>query len=275
MEVSRSGYYKWIKTRNILNQYEKDRILIGEYIIKWHKKKPSYGYHDLATKIREEIGIYYSDNLFHKVCKKLGIKSEAKHYKQYKRKDTKEEHKIYPNLIKGKWESNRPFEIVSSDTTTITFKGIKYDWNFYVDIFDNSIVGSNVSLFNHGCDLINHKEALLDMLKNKKKRGYKSQETIFHSDQGAIYTSASFNDVYKNNNIIRSMSRAGTPTDNPVIESKNGWLKSEIVVDFNQEDFNSIDDYINHIIYDHNYIRPSYALKYKTPVQFRTELGFK
>ncbi len=28
-------------------------------------------------------------------------------------------------------------------------------------------------------------------------------------------------------NIIRSMSRIGTPTDNPIIESKNGWLKTE------------------------------------------------
>ncbi len=48
------------------------------------------------------------------------------------------------------------------------------------------------------------------MLQNKIKRGYKSQETIFHSDQGAIYSSKAFNNVHKNYNIIRSMSRIGT-----------------------------------------------------------------
>ena len=112
------------------------------------------------------------------------------------------------------------------------------------------------------------------MLNNKIKRGYKDLETIFHSDQGTIYTSTSFNDVYLNNNIIRSMSRAGTPTDNPVIESKNGWLKAEMKTDFNQNDFNSVEEYIEYIIYDNNFLRPAYKLKYKTPVQFRTEQGF-
>ena len=66
-------------------------------------------------------------------------------------------------------------------------------------------------------DLENHVLAFKDMINNKIKRGYKDLETIFHSDQGSIYTSTSFNDVCFNNNIIRSMSRAGTPTDNPII----------------------------------------------------------
>ena len=272
MDISRSGYYKWIKNIDKMNQHEKDRIELSELIIKWHKKKPSYGYHRIAAKIREELGWLVSDNLVHKICKLLKITSNTKHYKYVKMKE-KEEHKIYPKLVRS-WKVSRPFEIVVSDGTVISFKGQKYDWNFYVDVFDGSIVGSNVCIYRHGVDVNNHVLALKDMLNNKIKRGYKDLETIFHSDQGSIYTSTSFNDVYSNNNIVRSMSRAGTPTDNPVIESKNGWLKAEMKVDFNQNDFNSIDEYINHIIYDNNHLRPSYKLKYKTPVQFRTEQGF-
>ena len=30
------------------------------------------------------------------------------------------------------------------------------------------------------------------------------------------------------------MSRAGTPTDNPVNESLNGWIKEELFIDFKQ-----------------------------------------
>ena len=71
------------------------------------------------------------------------------------------------------------------------------------------------------------------------------------------------------------MSRIGTPTDNSIIESKNGWLKKEMYIDFNQEDYDTVEDYINDIIYDHNYLRPSYALNYKTPIEYRTQLGFK
>ena len=32
--------------------------------------------------------------------------------------------------------------------------------------------------------------------------------------------------------IERSMSRVGTPTDNPIIESINGWIKEELKHDF-------------------------------------------
>ena len=31
---------------------------------------------------------------------------------------------------------------------------------------------------------------------------------------------------------------------------------------------------INDIIWDNNNYRPSYALKYKTPIEYRTQLGF-
>jgi len=156
----------------------------------------------------------------------------------------------------------------------IKFKGIKYDWTYYVDAFDNSIVGSDVDEYNYGVGYNNHKKALENMLNNKIKRGYINQETILHSDQGSIYSSVAFNDAHKDYNIIRSMSRAGTPTDNSLMESKNGWLKSEMKVDFNEKNFETVYDYIDSVIFDHNNLRPSYALKYKTPIEYRTQLGF-
>ena len=136
------------------------------------------------------------------------------------------------------------------------------------------MIGLNVCLYNHSVNLNNHVLVLKDMLNNKIKRGYKDLETIFHSDQGSIYTSISFNDFYVNHNIIRSISFAGTPTDNRAIKSKNGWLKAEMKLDFNKDDFNTVDEYINFIIYDYNYLRPAYKPKYKTLVQFRSEQGF-
>lgn len=70
------------------------------------------------------------------------------------------------------------------------------------------------------------------------------------------------------------MSRIGTPTDNSIIESKNGWLEKKMYINFNQDDYETVEDYINDIIYDHNYLSPSYALNYKTPIEYRTQLGF-
>ena len=66
------------------------------------------------------------------------------------------------------------------------------------------------------------------------------------------------------------MSRAGTPTDNPVIESKNGWIKKEMYIDFDINNYNTVQEFINDIIWD-NY-RPSYTLNYKNPTEYRAQL---
>lgn len=79
MNVSRSGYYKWLKTRNELN-----RKNLRELIIKIHNQKKSYGYRKINAVIRRETGWFVSDNLVHKVCKLLKIRSKAKHYSVYK-----------------------------------------------------------------------------------------------------------------------------------------------------------------------------------------------
>lgn len=73
-----------LKNENILNQYELNRKQLGELILDVHKRKPSYGYHRIRKIILDEIGWVVSDNLVHKVCKSLNIKSKAKHYKYKK-----------------------------------------------------------------------------------------------------------------------------------------------------------------------------------------------
>ena len=272
MKVSRSGYHKWLNNKDILNNYEIIRKDLGDLIKDIHKRKPSYGYHRINAIIRREVGLVVSDNLVHKVCKKLKIKSKAKHYKY---KPTGEESIKFKNIISGDWYASRPFEKIVSDTTTIGFKGKAYDWTFYLDIFNNEIVGYDVRETMHGNGVLNHKKALENMLDNKIKRGYKDLETIVHTDQGAVYSSVSFNNMLNSYNITRSMSRSGTPTDNPVIESKNGWMKKEMHIDFDKNNYITVQKFIDDIVYDNNYFRPSYALKYKTPIEFKTQLGFK
>ncbi len=272
MNISRSGYYKWLKTRDILNKYEINRKDLGELIIQVHNKKPSYGYHRIIKIIVDETGWIISANLVHKVCKLLKIKSKAKHHK-YKKPG--EESVKYENKIGYNWETKRPFEKIVSDTTSFWFKRKKYDWTFYLDVFNNEIVGSDVRENMYGNGILNHNKAAENMLNNKIKRGYKDLETIVHTDQGIVYSSVSFNNIFNSYKVTRSMSRTGTPTDNPVIESKNGWIKKEMYIDFDINNYNTVQDFIDDIIYDNNYYRPSYALNYKTPIEYRTQLGFK
>ena len=80
----------------------------------------------------------------------------------------------------------------------------------------------------------------------------------------------SFNNKHK-----RAMSRIATPTDNPIIEFKNSWLKKEMFIGFNPNDYETTKEFIVVVLYEHNYLRTSFVLNYKTPIEYRTQLGFK
>ena len=96
---------------------------------------------------------------------------------------------------------------------------------------------------------------------------------VLHTDQGAIYSSRAFSRAYSNYNIIRSMSRAGTPTDNPIVESLNGWMKAALVLDFGISKTPNLKRVLQRYIHYFNSHRFDAALDYTTPIQYRTELG--
>jgi transposase InsO family protein len=86
------------------------------------------------------------------------------------------------------------------------------------------------------------------------------EPTILHTDQGSVYASIAYNELIKDTNIVRSMSRAGKPTDNPVNESLNGWIKEELYVDFGIENIRYVDrliDIIKAYVDYYNQKRPS------------------
>ena len=270
MNVYRSGYYKLRSRKCIKNRWKKNRESLAIEIKKVHSHHATYGYRHIAQVIRNATGELFSDLLCHKICKELGIRSKAR--KTWVKAG--EESIKYKNIVHGDFNALRPFEKVVTDGTMIHCNGKAYDWIFFVDVFNNEIVGSDIKPSKHGAGIQNHFDAYKDFLKNKIKRGYKDLVTIVHSDQGAIYSSQAFNKLHEHYTIERSMSRAGTPTDNPIIESLNGWIKEELYKDFklykSDNIYKAIDDYIAYF----NNERLSYTLGYKNPVQYRTERGF-
>jgi len=154
--------------------------------------------------------------------------------------------------------------------TCIPHKGKLYELTFYLDVFNNEILTYKLS--NKRGDPSTYYDGL-ELLLNKIKEEQLNTEVILHTDQGAVYSSCMFCHIHKDYNIIRSMSRSGTPTDNPVIESINGWIKEEMFIDFDITQYNNLFDFIENFINYYNYERPAFSLNYKTPIQYKTELG--
>ena len=266
MGVNRSGYYKWRARKGIKNRYEKDRDLLTKLLMEVHMKHRSYGYHRLAAVVKRETGWLFSDNLAHKCCKYAGIRSRCNHYRW---RPPKEEKETCPNLIKNNWNASRPLEIVVSDMTVLKLNGRKYEWTYLLDTFNNEIISSHLSS-RHG-DPKPYYSCLNDLIEKVKEQ---TKPVTLHTDQGSIYSSTAFFHAHRQYNIIRSMSRSATPTDNPIIEAINGWIKSEIYSEGWHRRYLNANEMINDFVEYFNNYRPAYALNYKSPVQYKTEQGF-
>lgn len=261
MNVNRRGFYYWrSRLRNPNSKMAKrmgDLNLFKEY----HDKYPSHGYRWLAAKIKLDLGIIYSDNYAHRCCKYLGIKTKAKKLKTRRHK----KEYVYPNLLIKDLNIDKPMTVIVSDMTAFWSNGTYYELTLYMDLFNNEIVAYDMS------SKRGDRETYFNGLKQliEKKKEYENLRTILHTDQGSVYSSKSYNVLLSLYNIIHSMSRAGTPTDNSAMEAINGWSKGELFTDFGlkyaQDPFAMIDEYIHYF----NYERPAYALNYLTPMEYK------
>lgn len=266
MHINRSGFYKWKKRlehpSDRLKSFVSNIMLFKEY----HSKYPSHGYRWLNAKIRLDTGIVLSDQYAHKCCKAAGIVSVSKHYRYKKPGDP---FRVYPNLLLTGLNLDEPLQCIVSDMTAFYLKGVYYELTLYMDLWNNEIL--TYALSQRRGDRMTYINGLNGLIELKK--AHPGLETILHTDQGSVYSSKSFNELLPLYNIVHSMSRAGTPTDNAAMESINGWIKAEIFNDLHLTDNDSIRDEIERYIVFFNEQRPAYSLNYLTPKQYREYYG--
>ena len=262
MGILRSSFYNWKK--HLSHPSDRTRGLVSNIILfqEYHLKYPSHGYRWLNAKIRLDTGLVLSDPYAHKCCKIAGIKSKSKHY-QYKKAGDPD--RVYPNLLLSELQIDRPLQCVVSDMTAFYVKGVYHELTLYMDLWNNEIVSHALSA-KRG-DRMTYISGLHDLLELKKL--LPNHEMILHSDRGSVYSSKSFNELLPMYGITRSMSRAGTPTDNAAMEAINGWIKAELFMDLHVTGEKPIQTEIDEYITFFNDARPAYALNYLTPRQYR------
>ena len=263
MDVSRSGYYKWL--RRDPSDRDINREAMVEVVEEVHSEYPSHGYRWVAAYIRNTLRTKVSDNFVYKCFRYLGIKSETKHQPHYKPRKVKDR---FPNLIFSTWETvDRPRQVVVSDMTAFKFWYFYFEITFYFDVFTKEILSWQLAERRGARE--QYIDGLKDVISLLKGR---TEPTVLHTDQGSVYASMAYNELIKDTLIVRSMSRAGKPTDNPVNEALNGWIKEELVIDFQIETLRSredVRDCIDKYVTFYNESRPCFAIGYDTPANYR------
>lgn len=260
MNVSRSGYYGWVK--HIPSKREENNKILEvriKEIFAEHEERAG------STKIHEYLlakGLNVSKNRVAKIMRKLELRSKT--IKKYRVITTDSNHNfpIAANLLNRQFKVDEPNKVLVSD---ITYVKTSVSWVYltvFIDLFSRIVVGWSVS------DTLSA-DAVLTALNRAIKNRKLSAGVIIHSDRGSQYASHAFRELIESNGFKQSMSGKGNCWDNAVAESFFKIYKSEMAnhckftdqSDVLHETFDYIECYYNRK-------RRHGTLGYLTPVEF-------
>ena len=214
-EVSRSGYYDFVKRMDIP---AKDLPLAEKVKECQEECGKTYGYRRVHLWL-ERKGIHHNPKTILRVMQKYNLLSvvRRKKYHYYSQLLHK-----YPNLLNRDFNAERPNQKWVTDISYIhTKQGILY-LSVIRDLFDNSIVAYKTST-------TQNVQLVLETIKAARRKEKVTTELQLHSDQGFQYTSHPYFKLTQSYNIIPSMSRRGNPYDNAMAENFFSILKTECI----------------------------------------------
>ncbi|WFA20851.1 IS3 family transposase [Paenibacillus mucilaginosus] len=260
LQVSRSGYYKWVKhkpsKREKHRKWLKNRIRHHFFRL---KKRP--GSPVITAILREDDGCTVSSKTVSRLMKEMGLKSIT--VGKYKATtNSKHNMPVHDNILNRQFKVDAPNKVWVTD---ITYVATGEGWLYLasvMDLFSRKIVG-----WATGARMT--RELVIDALELAYRRQKPAPGLIHHSDRGSQYASSDYQERLAGYFMTGSMSRKGNCYDNACIESFHSTLKKELVY---QTKFKTrkqaTDELYNYIEFYYNRTRRHSTLGYKTPHRF-------
>ena len=255
-EVSRSGYYDFVKRMDIP---AKDLPLAEKIKECQEQCGKTYGYRRVHIWL-EKQNIHHNPKTVLGVMQKYNLLSvvRRKKYHNYGNHIHK-----YKNLLNRDFDAQRPNQKWVTDISYIhTKQGVLY-LSIIRDLYDNSIVAYKTST-------TQNVNLVLNTIKAAKRKEKVTGELLLHSDQGFQYTSQGYFKLTQAYNIIPSMSRRGNPYDNALAENFFSILKTECIYRVKLQTFEEARSLINQYIDFYNNERIQLKTKL-TPFEKRSQ----
>ncbi|HFU4146071.1 MULTISPECIES: IS3 family transposase [unclassified Granulicatella] len=251
LNVPISTYYRWKKK-------DFSPTVIEETIGKICKKnKFIYGYRKIKHLIQKELNQIVNHKVVQRIMQKNGWNCAVKTKKAIK---IGKPFSITGNTLNRDFSADKPMQKLTTDITYLPFGPKRLYLSSIMDLYNGEILAYTIGSKQDTkfvLDTLNQ----IDLPKG----------VLLHSDQGSVYTSAEYYNLCKEKNIIRSMSRKGTPADNAPIESFHSSLKCEAfyikdeVITSSSIVIQIVENYIKY--YNENRIQQK--LDYLSPVEYR------
>ena len=214
-EVSRSGYYAYLKRKDIPDRDLSLAEKIRECPEDNHR---TYGYRRVHIWL-ERQGICYNPKTVLRVMQKYNLLSVVR---RKKFKYVSEHLHKYPNLLNREFNADRPNQKWVTDISYIPTDECMCYLSVIRDLYDNSIVAYKTAK-EQSIKLV------LDTIKLAKRKEKITAKLQLHSDQGFQYTSEAYFNLTQSYGITPSMSRRGNPYDNALAENFFSILKTECI----------------------------------------------
>ncbi len=176
--------------------------------------------------------------------------------------------KKHKNLIET-FEVSRPEQAWVSDITYIGSRGNHSYLSLVTDAYSKKIVGYNLS------DNLGTEGALKALKMAVKRRAYKGQELIHHSDRGIQYCSDEYQKVLQKNKLIVSMTESYDPYANAIAERVNGIIKGEFELEKYAQNRPVLKALVAESIEAYNRYRPHFSCSMLTPEQMHRQQKIK
>lgn len=259
--VSKGTYYNHIlrNKRGDTEQAKRRRELFPIIEEIYHQSNQIYGAGRIAAIMRER-GIAICEgtvarNMHEHSLFSIRGGAKALYYRNQKRKE---------NIIKQDFTVKAPNEVWVSDVTYFRFNNKTYYLCAIIDLYARKVVAWKTSERNST-------HLTKGTLKSAIVDRSPSPGLIFHSGNGANYTSYTFTTYLKKHSIKQSFSRAHNPYDNSVCESFFKTLKQEEIY---RKDYHSEKDMLRSItkfMEFYNNDRPHSMNGYQSPNKFEAD----
>lgn len=220
LEVSRSGYYKWLKFSSLkAEQSELDKRIKSVF----ESSRRRYGSPRVCQQLGKQVETKaFSEATIARRMRVLGLKARAKR-KYVQTTDSAHKLKISPNVLDRHFAVNEVNTVWVSDITYIpTDQGWRY-LTMILDLADRAIVSWTLS------ETMQAEFTVIQAFKQAlvKRNIPRKSGLMFHSDRGVQYACDNFRALLAQYDVIQSMSRKGNCWDNAVAESFFKTIKTE------------------------------------------------
>lgn len=222
LEVSRSGYYKWLDGKAAVNSYQKRRAALQARItFLFHDHLGRYGSPKITETLKRE-GWTVSERLVGKLMKEGGLRSCVTKKFRVNTTDSNHTSPIAPNLLNQNFQTTAPNKVWVTDITYIPCRQGRLYLASVLDLYTRKIVGWKLA-----------DRMTTDLVLAALDQAYEAQQPseglLHHSDRGSQYASEEYRARLETYKMQASMSRKGNCYDNACIESFHSVLKKEFI----------------------------------------------